>query len=112
MIVEIRRRKIQRRVILPRIDSWEYGAIGQRSDFLNQRLSVRITLFPPKKDEVNMKCIECQKEVETNENKIPPTWYGAFTTDRMLAVICSECIKNSEAHKRWTDRDLKSQLVD
>ena len=40
-----------------------------------------------------MKCCKCSKEVDVNENVIPPKWYGMYTTGALVKVVCAECIK-------------------
>ena len=45
------------------------------------------------KEQITMKCCKCSKEVDVNENVIPPKWYGMYTTGALVKVVCAECIK-------------------
>lgn len=40
-----------------------------------------------------MKCCKCNKEVDINENEIPPKWFGMYVACELKKVVCAECIK-------------------
>lgn len=51
-----------------------------------------------------MKCRECQKEIETEVNEIPPRWFGRYRQNGdLVEVICSDCIVDPEKKKKWSE---------
>ena len=52
-----------------------------------------------------MKCCKCQKELDVNENEIPPKWFGMYTITGLQKVICGECIKKPE-NDDWGKMDF------
>ena len=42
------------------------------------------------------KCMFCGKEIDTEENVIPPKWFGTYRKGELLMVICDVCIKDQD----------------
>jgi len=55
-----------------------------------------------------MKCCICNEEVDTTVSQIPPTWYGTFRGEKMLAVIHDKCIEEPGVRDRW----IKGEFYD
>jgi len=48
-------------------------------------------------------CSRCKKQCGEQINS-DPTWFGKYSFDELVEVICIECWKNG---KRWADSSLK-----
>lgn len=50
-----------------------------------------------------MKCIACQKEINTDETQkdANPLWYGYFIGEKCIKVICCECIKDPKKKEKY-----------
>jgi len=48
-----------------------------------------------------MKCYICKKEVNVKDNTVPPKWFGKWSGDKLIDVICSECIKDDKNLVKW-----------
>ena len=50
------------------------------------------------KDEKNMTCDYCGKKPKEriDEN---PTWFGRYKNDKLIMVICAECLPNNR--EKW-----------
>lgn len=48
-----------------------------------------------------MNCCICSKEVNEKVNDIPAKWFGKFTANVIVNVICTECIQKPEGLVQW-----------
>ena len=55
-----------------------------------------------------MKCCVCKQEINVASCPVPPTWFGTYRNDTMLAVICCSCLSNLENKKKWESGELCS----
>ena len=47
------------------------------------------------------KCCSCNKELDIQNNSIPPTWYGKFNGKGLIKAICSVCIKDEKKVQKY-----------
>lgn len=38
-------------------------------------------------------CLVCKKEVDVSKSLNPPMWFGRYLNEKLISVICSDCIK-------------------
>jgi len=53
-------------------------------------------------DKMKMTCCFCKKEIDTTKNKIPAQWFGKYRFDKLLEIICLDCIKTKQ--DKWVER--------
>jgi hypothetical protein len=41
-----------------------------------------------------MKCCTCDAELKNAGYRLPPDWYGKYSGDRLIRLICIKCIKD------------------
>jgi len=49
-----------------------------------------------------MKCCVCDKDVRL-DGEPPPKWFGKYNVDKLIRVICRECVMLPENKDWWKD---------
>jgi len=53
-----------------------------------------------------MKCCKCKKEIDIDkiDYSPPAKWYGKYRSDKLLKIICADCISKPE-NKNWHEEE-------
>jgi len=54
-----------------------------------------------------MNCIICREKINIVDNVIPPKWFGKYFGDKLVEVICKDCIIKDENKERWNERYIQ-----
>ena len=41
-------------------------------------------------------CRICKKEIDISKNQVPPIWFGKYNNEKLISVICIECLKKEK----------------
>jgi len=52
-------------------------------------------------DQKAMECCKCNKVIDVTVRTVPPTWFGAYEKDKLMAVICPECLAKTDRGVSW-----------
>ena len=45
-----------------------------------------------------MKCYTCEREIDVTASN---DWYGAYNCDKLVRIICNECIKDKTKKEQY-----------
>jgi hypothetical protein len=68
---------------------------------------VQVQSLSPQPFKVIMNCIICREKINIVDNVIPPKWFGKYFGDKLVEVICKDCIIKDENKERWNERYIQ-----